>query len=51
MVAASWDGLTVPQIAAELACHEQTVRRWLHRFNAVGVDGLGIGLVPAVCGG
>jgi transposase len=40
MVAASWDGSTVPQIAAELGCHEQTVRRWLHRFNAVGVDGL-----------
>ena len=40
MVAASWDGSTVPQIAAELGCHEQTVRRWLHRFNAAGVDGL-----------
>jgi transposase len=40
MVAASWDGSTVPQIAEELGCHEQTVRRWLHRFNTAGVDGL-----------
>jgi transposase len=37
----SWDGLAVPAIAAETGRHENTVRRWLHRFNAAGIDGLG----------
>src|SRR5436190_14034632 len=37
----SWDGLDVAAIAAEVGCHENTVRRWLHRFNAAGLDGLG----------
>jgi transposase len=41
IVALSWDGLAVPVIAGQLGCHENTVRRWLHRFNAAGVDGLG----------
>jgi transposase len=41
IVALSWDGLAVPAIAAEIGCHENTVRRWLHRFNAAGLDGLG----------
>jgi len=41
IVALSWDGLGVRAIAAEIGCHENTVRRWLHRFNAAGVDGLG----------
>jgi transposase len=41
IVALSWDGLTVPAIAARAGCHENTVRRWLHRFNAAGIDGLG----------
>src|SRR5215472_15572618 len=41
IVTLSWDGMTVPAIAAEIGCHENTVRRWLHRFNAAGVDGLG----------
>jgi transposase len=41
IVALSWDGLGVPAIAARVGCHENTVRRWLHRFNAAGVDGLG----------
>ncbi len=41
IVALSWDGLGVPAIAAEVGCHENTVRRWLHRFNAAGIDGLG----------
>ena len=40
-MALSWDGLAVPAIAAEIGCHQNTVRRWLHRFNAVGLDGLG----------
>src|SRR5437764_2893746 len=37
----SWDGLDVAAIAAEVGCHENTVRGWLHRFNAAGIDGLG----------
>jgi transposase len=41
VVALSWDGLGVAAIAARVGCHENTVRRWLHRFNAAGVDGLG----------
>ena len=41
IVALSWDGLAVPAIAARIGCHENTVRRWLHRFNAAGIDGLG----------
>ena len=41
IVALSWDGLAVPAIAAETGRHENTVRRWLHRFNAAGLDGLG----------
>ena len=41
IVALSWDGLGVPAIAARIGCHENTVRRWLHRFNAAGIDGLG----------
>src|SRR5260370_7670314 len=41
IVALSWDGLAVPAIAAKAGCHENTVRRWLHRFNAAGIDGLG----------
>jgi transposase len=41
IVALSWDGLAVPAIATRIGCHENTVRRWLHRFNAAGLDGLG----------
>ena len=41
IVALSWDGLGVPAIAARIGCHQNTVRRWLHRFNAAGLDGLG----------
>jgi transposase len=33
-------GRRVPAIAAELHVHEQTVRSWLKRFNAAGLDGL-----------
>jgi transposase len=40
-VALSWDGLGVAEIAARIGRHENTVRRWLHRFNAAGIDGLG----------
>jgi transposase len=41
IVALSWDGLGVAEIAAAVGCHENKVRRWLHRFNAAGIDGLG----------
>jgi len=41
IIALSWDGLAVPAIAAEVGCHENTVRRWLHRFSAAGPGGLG----------
>jgi transposase len=41
IVTLSWDGLGVPAIAARVGCHENKVRRWLHRFNAEGIDGLG----------
>jgi transposase len=41
IVALSWDGLGVPAIAGRLGCHPNKVRRWVHRFNAAGVDGLG----------
>ncbi len=41
IIGLSWDGLGVPAIAEQLGCHENTVRRWLHRFNAAGIDGLG----------
>jgi transposase len=41
IVRLSWDGLAVPAIAAGTGCHPNKVRRWLHRFNAAGLDGLG----------
>jgi transposase len=41
IIALSWDGLAVAVIAAETGCHQNKVRRWLHRFNAAGLDGLG----------
>ncbi|WP_328436168.1 helix-turn-helix domain-containing protein [Streptomyces sp. NBC_00425] len=30
----------VPQIADEVRCSQKTVRRWLHRFNRSGLEGL-----------
>jgi transposase len=39
MVELSWDGWLVPQIADELSS-QKTVRRWLHRFNRLGLEGL-----------
>ncbi|GAB7042404.1 hypothetical protein JCM9533A_62540 [Catenuloplanes niger JCM 9533] len=41
IVAASWDGRSVPEIAGQVGCHARTVRSWIHRFNARGVEGLG----------
>ncbi|MEU6497885.1 helix-turn-helix domain-containing protein [Streptomyces sp. NPDC046984] len=40
IVELSWSGQTVPAIADELRCSPTTVRRWLHRFNRLGLDGL-----------
>jgi hypothetical protein len=40
IIALSWDGHGVPMIAVRLGCHKKAVRRWLHRFNAAGLDGL-----------
>jgi transposase len=41
IVTLSWGGLAVPAIAGRLGGHPNKVRRWLHRFNAAGIDGLG----------
>nr|WP_268255569.1 helix-turn-helix domain-containing protein [Streptomyces flavofungini] len=41
IITLSWDGLRVPVIALQLGCHHKTVRKWLHRFNDQGLDGLG----------
>lgn len=40
MVGMSWDGRLVPRIADNLRCSQKTVRRWLHRFNRCGLEGL-----------
>jgi transposase len=40
MVARSWDGERVEVIAKQLQGHPQTVRRRLHRFDALGIAGL-----------
>ncbi|MFE7779450.1 helix-turn-helix domain-containing protein [Streptomyces sp. NPDC057445] len=40
MVELSWQGMRVPAVAAEVACDQKTVRRWLHRFNRTGLEGL-----------
>src|SRR5260221_13206391 len=46
IVACSWDGERVEAIAQELHCNPQTVRRRLHRFDALGIEGLGEGPEP-----
>ncbi len=33
-------GRAAPTIAAELGLHPETVRHWITRFNAAGVEGL-----------
>ncbi|MGW7201867.1 helix-turn-helix domain-containing protein [Streptomyces chryseus] len=40
MVDLSWSGQRVPAIGVESRCSAKTVRRWLHRFNRMGLDGL-----------
>jgi transposase len=46
IITLSWAGLHTTAIAAELGCHPKTVRQWLHRFNAEGLDGLGDRPIP-----
>src|SRR3954453_18887298 len=41
MIVLSWSALGPREIAAQLGCHPQTVRRRIHRFNAGGINGLG----------
>jgi len=41
IIVRSWDGGRVEEIAKELDCSPQTVRRQLHRFDLEGVEGLG----------
>ncbi|MGW0760552.1 helix-turn-helix domain-containing protein [Streptomyces sp. NPDC002814] len=41
IIALSWDGLAVPEVAGKLGCSPEKVRRWLHRFNASGIAGRG----------
>src|SRR4051812_35965250 len=41
IVASSWDGWAVPQIAERVRCSARAARAWIHRFNAEGVSGLG----------
>ena len=41
IISLSWWGLRTTEIAEELGCHPKTVRKRLHRFNALGIDGLG----------
>jgi transposase len=41
IVTASWDGVGVGELSQRLGCHPKTVYKWLHRFNADGLDGLG----------
>ncbi|MGW0580949.1 IS630 family transposase [Streptomyces sp. NPDC002920] len=40
MAELSRDGWMVPQIAGKVRCSQKTVRRWLHRFNRLGLEGL-----------
>ena len=46
IVTLSWAGLHTTAIGAGLGCHPKTVRQWLHRFNAEGLDGLGDRPIP-----
>lgn len=41
LISFSWQGLRTAEIASELGCHSKTVRKHLHRFNVLGIDGLG----------
>jgi transposase len=41
IITGSWDGATVTELAERLGCATKTVYKWLHRFNHLGVEGLG----------
>lgn len=41
IISLSWRGLRTAEIAEELSCHPKTVRKHIHRFNVLGIDGLG----------
>lgn len=40
IISRSWQGLRTSEIAEELECHSKTIRKRVHRFNALGIDGL-----------
>ena len=42
MVIESWAGKSPKEIAIKLECHPKTVRTHLRRFNAQGIEGLGM---------
>jgi transposase len=46
IITLSWARWHTTAIAAELGCNPKTVRQWLHRFNAKGIDGLGDRPIP-----
>jgi transposase len=41
IISLSWQGLRISEIAEALDCHPKTVRKHIHRFDALGIDGLG----------
>jgi Helix-turn-helix domain len=51
IITASWDGASVAELAQWLGCHPKTVYKWLHRFNADGLDGLADLPRPGLPGG
>jgi transposase len=46
IITLSWAGWHTTAIAGGLGCHAKTVRLWLHRFNAEGLDGLADRPIP-----
>jgi transposase len=42
----SASGKRVPEISEEVNLHPINVRKWIHRFNALGLDGLRSGKSP-----
>jgi transposase len=40
IITGSWDGASVAELAQRLGCHPKTIYKWLHRFNAGGIDAL-----------
>jgi len=46
IVLLSENGVKVPEIAREVGLHPINVRKWIHRFNTEGVEGLKSGKSP-----